>query len=78
MFLLYSLSLGAPFGPLGLGAPGFARSEPIVVTPLTASVLNGLKSNPSLKYTLSGAAKIKTTVDVNEHDFLSDIKPPTR
>jgi hypothetical protein len=35
MFLLYSLSLGPPFGPLWLGAPGFARSEPIVVTPLT-------------------------------------------
>ena len=34
MFLLYSLSLGPPFGPLGLGAPGFSRSEPIVVTPL--------------------------------------------
>jgi hypothetical protein len=25
---------GPPFGPLGLGAPGFSRSEPIVVTPL--------------------------------------------
>jgi hypothetical protein len=25
---------GPPFGPLGLGAPGFARPEPIVVTPL--------------------------------------------
>ena len=34
--LLYSLSLGPPFGPLGLGAPRFARSEPIVVTPLAS------------------------------------------
>jgi hypothetical protein len=34
MFLLYSLSLGAPIWPIGVGAPGFARSEPIVVTPL--------------------------------------------
>jgi hypothetical protein len=25
---------GVLFGPLGLGAPGLARSEPIVVTPL--------------------------------------------
>jgi hypothetical protein len=25
---------GPPFGPLWFGAPGFARSEPIVVTPL--------------------------------------------
>ena len=31
MFLLYSLSLGAP---IWLGAPRFSRSEPIVVTPL--------------------------------------------
>ena len=26
---------GPPFGPLGLGGPGFSRSEPIVVTPVT-------------------------------------------
>ena len=33
---VFSLSpkLGAPFGPLGLGALGLSRSEPIVVTPL--------------------------------------------
>jgi hypothetical protein len=35
MFLLYRLSLGPP---LGLGAPGFSRSEPIVVTPLQLRV----------------------------------------
>jgi hypothetical protein len=34
MFLLYSLSLGPPIWPIGVGAPGFSRSEPIVVTPL--------------------------------------------
>jgi hypothetical protein len=37
MFLLYRLNLGPPFGPLRLGAPGFSRSEPIVVTPLSSS-----------------------------------------
>jgi hypothetical protein len=30
MFLLYSLSLGSPIWPIGVGASGFARSEPIV------------------------------------------------
>jgi hypothetical protein len=45
MFLLYSLSLGAPFGPLGLGAPGFGRSEPIVVTPLIALILEILRND---------------------------------
>jgi hypothetical protein len=29
---------GPPFGPLGLGAPGFARSEPTVVTPLSLAL----------------------------------------
>ena len=38
MFLLYSLSLGPPFVPLGMGAPGLARSEPIVVTPLHSTL----------------------------------------
>jgi hypothetical protein len=32
MFLLYRLSLHG--APIGVGAPGFSRSEPIVVTPL--------------------------------------------
>ena len=32
--LLYRLSLGAPIWPIGVGGPGFSRSEPIVVTPL--------------------------------------------
>jgi hypothetical protein len=31
-------ALGPPFGPLGLGAPAFARSEPIVVTPLSLAL----------------------------------------
>jgi hypothetical protein len=34
-----------PFGPLGLGAPGFARSEPIVVTPLISSRKTSATSN---------------------------------
>jgi hypothetical protein len=33
MFLLSAWTWGPPFGPLGLGPPGFARYEPIV-TPL--------------------------------------------
>jgi hypothetical protein len=36
MFLLYRLNLGPP---LGLGAPGFSRSEPIVVTPLNTACM---------------------------------------
>jgi hypothetical protein len=35
MFLLYRLNLGAPIWPIEVGAPGFSRSEPIVVTPLS-------------------------------------------
>jgi hypothetical protein len=36
MFLLYRLSLGAPIWLIGVGVPGFSRSEPIVVTPLNS------------------------------------------
>jgi hypothetical protein len=36
----YSLSLGAP---LGLGAPGYSRSEPIVVTPLCSVLSRSVK-----------------------------------
>jgi hypothetical protein len=42
MFLLYRLNLGALFGPLRLGAPGFSRSEPIVVTLLVRRLGIGL------------------------------------
>jgi hypothetical protein len=34
VFALSPKTWGPPFGPLRLGAPGFSRSEPIVVTPL--------------------------------------------
>jgi hypothetical protein len=34
MFLLYRVNLGAPIWPIEVGAPGFSRSEPIVITPL--------------------------------------------
>ena len=52
----------------------------------TASVLNGLKNDPSyefigeviLKLNVVWAEKIKVKVYVNEHDFLSYLKPPTR
>ena len=34
VFFCTASTWGPPLGPLGLGAPGFSRSEPIVVTPL--------------------------------------------
>ena len=48
MFLLYSLSLGGPIWPivdLWFGAPGFARSEPIVVTQLSSIIQVTTKSS---------------------------------
>jgi hypothetical protein len=34
LIIIIIITWGPPFGPLRLGAPGFSRSEPIVVTPL--------------------------------------------
>jgi hypothetical protein len=47
-FLLYRLSWGPPFGPLGLGAPGFSRSEPIVVTPLKLTLVQNKIFNSAI------------------------------
>jgi hypothetical protein len=40
---------GPPFGPLGLGAPGFARSEPIVVTPLNKIKAKKIRKNKKIR-----------------------------